>query len=297
MSPGYLTDFNQRQEMLRNDFEIFHYFDSASCDVALHSHPFYEIYCLLDGRMDYIVSGRSYTLLPGTLLLIAPGEMHRPDIRAKDQTFDRVVFWMSEQFFHSLSTELPRLVQTISGAARSWNLLSPDPSTYQVLRGLLFSLLYEKELSDANSMFMSRLIVTQLLVHLSRFLSKSPMAAPAKQEIRYTATMKIYDFINAHFREEIGVAALAERFYMDKNTLNRQFKHYVGLTPGEYIRRRRLENAHTLISRGIGAQTAGYQSGFGDYSAFYRAFRQEYGISPSTLAARYKETKEDAHGE
>ena len=297
MSPSYLSAFNQRQEMLRSDFEIFHYMDSASCNVALHSHPFYEIYCLLSGSMGYIVNGRSYTLRPGTLLLIAPGEMHRPDIRTSDQEYDRVVLWLSEDFVNSLSGELPRLVQTISSAARSWNLLTPDPDTYQVLQGLLFSLLYEKELADANSMFLSRLIVMQLLVHLSRFLSISPMAEPIQKEMRYTAIMKIYDYINVHFAEDISVSSLAEHFYMDKNTLTRQFKHYIGLTPGEHIRRKRLENAYQLISQGVGVQAAGYQSGFGDYSAFYRAFRQEYSITPSALAAQSKQAKENAHGE
>ena len=75
---------------------------------------------------------------------------------------------------------------------------------------------------------------------------------------------------------------------MDKNTMTRQFKQIAGMTPGDYIRRKRLESAHELIRQGYGMQQAGYSSGFTDYSAFFRAFRQYYGMSPGDLAARMK---------
>ena len=70
---------------------------------------------------------------------------------------------------------------------------------------------------------------------------------------------------------------------MDRNTLTRQFRRIIGLTPGEYIRRKRLETAYELIRQGTGVLHAGYMSGFAEYSVFYRAFRQVYGISPGQL--------------
>lgn len=284
MYSSYLTGFEVRQEMRRDDFEIFYRCDTAPGRISLHDHDFYELYCLIDGQMDFIVNGCRYTLEPGSLLLIAPGEMHRSDPKDTQREFTRVVLWLSRDFVASLSAVLPRIVQTIASKNHHWNLIVPDEETYRVLHSLLFSLLYEKELADADSQFLSRLIVMQLMVHLSRFLSRSGARTPTHREARYAATMKVYEYINLHFREEIGVSSLAEQFYMDKNTLTRQFKRTIGLTPGEYIRRKRLENARQLLLRGIGAQEAGYQSGFGDYSAFYRAFRQEYGVAPSSLA-------------
>ena len=40
------------------------------------------------------------------------------------------------------------------------------------------------------------------------------------------------------------------------------------------------EAAKALIESGIPMENVGHLVGFTDYSAFYRAFRQEYGISP-----------------
>ena len=47
-----------------------------------------------------------------------------------------------------------------------------------------------------------------------------------------------------------------------------------------YVTQRRLIAAKSLIESGAHLEHAALQSGFQDYSGFYRAFRQEYGISP-----------------
>ena len=101
----------------------------------------------------------------------------------------------------------------------------------------------------------------------------------------------MHEYINAHFREPLSVSSLAQRFFLDKNTMTRQFKRIIGMTPGDYIRRKRLETAHELIRQGYGIQHAGYSSGFTDYSAFFRAFRQYYGMSPGDLAGRSKNAR------
>ena len=63
-----------------------------------------------------------------------------------------------------------------------------------------------------------------------------------------------------------------------------------------HIRRKRLETSYDLIRQGYGAQQAGYASGYTDYSAFYRAFCQQYGFPPGELSARIKPNhrKEDS---
>ena len=84
---------------------------------------------------------------------------------------------------------------------------------------------------------------------------------------------------------EFELPELAEMFFMDKNTLTRQFKRVTGMTPAECIRRKRLDAAHTMISHGAGITESCHECGFSDYSAFYRAFRQTFGISPSACTS------------
>ena len=167
------------------------------------------------------------------------------------------------------------------------HLIVPDPKTYQVILNLLYSLLYEKNRADADSQYLCHLILSQLLIHISRVLNRRrmPQEDPGT---RYGEIMKVHEYINAHYRESVSVSGLAQQFFLDKNTMTRQFKRIIGMTPGDYIRRKRLESAHELIRQGYSVQQACYSSGFTDYSAFFRAFRRCYDMSPSDLASSTK---------
>ena len=293
MNLKYLTSFETRQEMARNDFEIFFHNDADSMGLALHSHRFYELYCLLSGNVGYMIDGKHYPLQPGSMQLIAPGELHRPEYPTPAGDVERIVMWLSTDFIRSLTGFLPRVQSTLMGGMKGRNLIMPDEETRQLMIGLLGSLLHEKELADPDSEYLSRLAVTQLLIHLCRCLSRSPEQSSAREEQRYGEVMRVYEYIGEHLQDSsLSVSRLAERFCMDKNTLTRQFKRFVGLTPGECIRRGRLEAAHLMIRHGASMQEACAECGFSDYSAFYRAFHRAYGTSPSACAAQSRRTKD-----
>ena len=56
-----------------------------------------------------------------------------------------------------------------------------------------------------------------------------------------------------------------------------------GVTVHAYVRQKRLVNAARLIREGTPAAKAAADSGFTDYSAFHRAFRESFGMSPGKL--------------
>ena len=281
---AYISAFNVLQSMSRDDIEIYHYCDAATFNVPPHRHDFFELYCLLSDSFIYHVEDNRYELQPGSLILVRPGETHWPEFEGSPREIERIVLWLNPQFISSLSIFLPQTLGTIGQNLQDEHLIVPEAKTYQVILNLLYSLLYEKNRADADSLYLCHLILSQLLIHISRVLNQRtrPSEEPGT---RYTEIMRVHEYINSHFREPLSVADLAQRFFMDKNTMTRQFKRIVGMTPGDYIRRKRLESANTLIRQGYGVQHAGYVSGFTDYSAFFRAFRKQYGFSPSDLSS------------
>jgi len=87
--------------------------------------------------------------------------------------------------------------------------------------------------------------------------------------------------IHEDFRDPtFSVSALAKRNHMSVRSVQALFAE-AGRTPGEAIRRTRLEFACLLLERGASVQSACYESGFIDPGTFSRAFRRHYGRSPT----------------
>ena len=287
MAHMLLNPFDQRQVMQRQDFEIFHYNNPACCSCPPHQHDFFELFFLLDDHIDDIVEGRRYSLAPGSVVLVAPGQLHRPDVSGPVRSIDRFVLWISTEYVRSITDALPRLHYALWGDMTGRNLIQLDDDTIATIRQLLFALHREDARPEADSAALTHGIIAQLLIYCSRSLASRTDIPPHKAEQRYREIMRVYEHIVAHLPDrDLTVSALAERFFMDKNTLTRQFKRQVGMTPGECIRRHRLEAVCRQIRQGAPMQQACADCGFSDYSAFYRAFRQAYGISPRDYAAQ-----------
>ena len=61
----------------------------------------------------------------------------------------------------------------------------------------------------------------------------------------------------------------------------RKFKEETGYTLHNYIVSKRLLMARNLISEGMPVVKAAHESGFTEYSTFSRAYRRQFGQTPS----------------
>ena len=84
-----------------------------------------------------------------------------------------------------------------------------------------------------------------------------------------------------HLAETITLDRIADELYLSKYYLAHLFRAETGMTIHQYITKKRLSACSSAILAGSSIPEACFSNGFRDYSAFYRAFRKEYGISPS----------------
>ena len=90
-------------------------------------------------------------------------------------------------------------------------------------------------------------------------------------------------YINDHLGEELTVDGLARQVYTSKYHFMRRFKELTGYPVHQYITQKRLLAAAELLRGGASAQAACGRCGFRDYSAFHRAFRRQFGVTPREL--------------
>ena len=92
---------------------------------------------------------------------------------------------------------------------------------------------------------------------------------------------RILDLIEATLDAEFTPAELAERSGYSLWHFLHLFQREVGMPLGRYIAKRRLAHGIYDVSRGMNVTDAAMKWGFGSHSGFFRAFRREYGMSPT----------------
>ena len=268
--------WNPRQAMLEERFEMFHYQD-RSVDVELHHHDFYEVYYFLSGNVSYSIEGESYHLLPGDVLLVAPEELHQPLVKPGEQ-YERYVLWIDRQYLGQLSAggaNLAACFQSDSPLRR--RILRPEWAEGGQLRTLMQFLL-RRPGQGGYVALEQQALVTALLSRLNSLCIDAPVIPPSDQP---TDTMsQVLRYLEEHLTESITLEDLELRFYLSKYHLLREFRKCFGTTVHKYVLKRRLMQAKALLAQGCRPSGFYADCGFRDYASFYRAFVNEYGLSP-----------------
>ncbi len=280
--------FDTRQTMHGTTFEIFRYKDAYLKEVALHHHDFYEVYFFLSGNVQYNIESRSYLLTPGDVLLISPMELHQPMFGPEHREYERIVLWIDKQFLEGFSLPGQSFTACFDTDSPSHtNLLRPEGVQRQFLMFLLEQLLLESASKEPYQDICALSYLAQVLVLLNRLsLQQRREEAVTPQD---STVYNVLGYINEHYNENMTLDDLANKFFVSKYHLSREFQRLVGTSVHRYIVQKRLVMAKQMLSAGRPSSEVYQNCGFGDYSNFYRAFKAEYQISPKEFVLRLKE--------
>ena len=271
-----------REGYLREDYHYFHLRDTAGQERDFHFHDFDKVVILLSGRVDYMVERMTYSLRPWDVLLIGHHVIHKALID-QSQPYERVILYLDRHYMERAMPEAGLMDCFDQADKQGRYLLTPGAEEIASLEHILQAL----DRSAADSQFGAQALrdtfVAQLLILINR-ISRSSGAVPESQSAQHDP--KIADtlsFINENLGGTLTVEALAERVYLSKYHFMRLFKAQTGTTVHAYVRQRRLLYAAQLIRTGVSVNKAASDSGFEEYSTFFRAFRECFGISPAQL--------------
>ena len=287
---GQLTHhFTSRQKMRKNTFEVFHYKDETVQEVALHHHDFYELYFFVSGSVSYNIESNNYRLSPGDMLLISPQELHQPLVSQEKQQYERYVLWINSSFLQQFSTPSQDVTKCFDPSApEHTNLIRPDGVTRELLTYLIQQLIREQE----NEAFATDLYCLALLAQLLVLVNRTALRAGQAPEPRENADSTVYRiiaYINEHYNEDLTLDFLANMFFISKYHLSREFNRVAGTSVHRYIIQKRLIMARQMMAGGVPTSEVCQHCGFGDYSNFYRAFKNEYQISPRKYLEELKQ--------
>lgn len=237
---------------------------------TMHSHDSYELFYLLSGDADYRVEGSRYHLLPGDIILMRKGEVHMFQLRSPAR-YERM----------HINFDITELL-TLMGTDHVMSIFHRRPlGMFNHYPASCFPenrwQEYMEKICRCDDTGTQICYLLPLLRDLSecfgilRTLPRTPKQDKAEAIIRY---------INANLSEDLSLELLTQRFYISKTHINRLFRQATGTTVWEYITIKRLFLAKELIAAGRQLSDLYTLCGFQDYSTFYRAYRQHFGISP-----------------
>ncbi len=253
-------------------------FDFSSREVAentvisQHCHDAYEILYVVSGNGKYVIEGVEYPIRSGTVLFAPPFLYHSITLD-EDTHYERYVL----QFFvgdltPSAQEFLASLTKSLDGVGCYYAADALSPSIISVFDRFG----YADSLPERERREFRRLLSSELVLLLSVATRES---IPGDER---ELGARVIKYLNEHIDRDVSLDKLAKRFFVSKYYLCRAFKKHNGISVHGYINQKRIMYAKQLIESGETASGAAYRVGFGDYSAFYRAYIKLIGVAPTS---------------
>ena len=233
-----------------------------------HCHDRYEISYLISASGRYIVEGCEHKLSQGSLLLISPTSYHRVELDSGELEGYTIHFG-KRALTPTVQSMLDKLCDGEGGVVFSPSLLS-DAITAAHDRFAIAS-----SLSGVEAREYMQAVLSEIIILLSATSGERMKGAGEELGAR------VAKYLNSNIERNISLERLARRFFVSKFHLCRAFKSYSGTSVHAYVTHKRIIHAKQLIESGMTASLAAERVGFGDYSAFYRAYVRVVGRAPS----------------
>ena len=275
------TNFTDRQYMMSEDYELYYYGDIHFTPTKPHHHSYYECYFFIKGDIEYVIDGVVYPLTPNDIVIIPPGINHFARSNDPEKPYQRIVFWISKayyEYFRSMSPDFSYIFNLAEFEKRYVH--HPDFITFNSLQAKFFDIIQETKLNRYGKAPKINVQIADLLLSINRYVYEKDH--PAESYTPPSLYSKLITYIENNIKEPITIDELAHKFYVSKSYISHTFKENQGVSLHQYIMKRRLQLFRESVREGGDIKSTYLNCGFNDYSSFYRAFKQEYGISPNT---------------
>ena len=244
-----------------------------------HCHDKYEILYVFEGSGKYIIEGVEYPVKPRTLVIIPPLCYHCTQVDA-GTAYERCVLYFDKD---SVTESVKNAMDKVAELSQMAGAFYPPEAISDAVTSLFDRFEYVSSFPEEEKDRYARLLLSELILFLSFARTEFYMRDDGELGAR------VIRYLNQNMDKDISLDKLAKRFFVSKYYLCRAFKKHNGISIHGYINQKRVMYAKQLIESGETASGAAYRVGFGDYSAFYRAYVKIVGRSPTQTEERIKD--------
>ena len=242
----------------------------------IHSHDFIELVYILSGTGLHEINGDQYSLSHGDLLFMNIGCTHG---FSSEEGFRYVNILLSPKILANTENALALLSLT------TFNELCTDAEFGKLtffgkdraeIETIIQAMLEEY---NAKPTHWEQVLSDYLHILLTKLLRKTENGMDQRELGEMWHSLSQY--IDQNIGERLTLSSLAEKCFYNPSYFSRSFKEKFGMTLTEYLTRKRLKRAISLLSStDLSMDQISEQAGFSDRAACSHAFSKYLGANP-----------------
>ena len=232
-----------------------------------HFHKVFEIYYLEEGKVEYFIKDRVYSIEAGDVLIIPPHTLHKT-ISAQNHNRKRILAYLDLEYLKDFDARDFLFLNTV---------LVFRPQNHDRIH-TVFSALWEEYRGEKNASLLKALLC-EFLILLKRRNEEKPKEN--EQNAASRQVQEIITYINMSYSTDITLTKTAKHFFLESTYLSRLFKENTGLTFSDYLRKYRVKKAiECMADSHKNITDIAFLVGFNSTNHFCKTFKAIMGVSP-----------------
>lgn len=255
---------------------------------TFHWHKEYEMIGVLRGSIVIQRQSEFITLKEGDLLLVNPNVIHALRSSEGEENLCMLI-----QIAPALFALDENEISDLRFYLDSTDSEAPSCGFFHFYRRMA-RIVYESMNDEKHAAFRARAEVCSLIADLFDYAVYDVRFNDAISQEGLDLTVSAIEYFEKHLNEEKLVELSCRELGVSRKTLDRNLKMTIGFTVKEMIDNLRMEEAKRLLKNTD--KNMNYildVCGFGSEKTFYRAFRQEVGLTPGEFRERGQILKDD----
>jgi AraC-like DNA-binding protein len=255
-----------------NDEEIEH-------NLMPHLHDFYSIFWIESGEAIHATEFVEYSLKADTILFVPPGLKHRMYI---DKSVGGTYILFNEDFIqYNRKNHLPLKEYRLFNNSDFKSLITVVLREREKLNNITGMIFEEIQNSDDYGQDIVLNLLHLFLLESRRIFDRQNQVPKEDPEATPDTTIiKFKQLIEENFTKEKNVSSYAEMLNINSSCLNELTKRTTGITAGELIRNRVIDETKKLLFSGsLSGKEIAFQLGFDDPAYFSRFFKKYTGVT------------------
>lgn len=261
-----------------NEFGRCYYSSSTSGPIGNHYHEdSYEICYHITGSQNYCVGNEYFKTNGGEIFITFPNEIHSTG-----------AFFEEKSKFYYFSFNLTPSTR---------NFLGLDDESTDYIRNSMQNIRVRKfrgidclkGIHDSiMSIYFSTLPIKKsriqylLLEYFLAIIDSAEKSKAIKNKNYPSDIQKVLDYIDSNILKHHHIKDLAKNISLSESRFEQKFKQYVGVTPYDYVIRRKMEIASDMLTRtSIDVTQIAVDLDFSSSQYFSTVFKRYYGLTPS----------------